>query len=136
MFDAKEFEAKVNGLSPYQRPDTQFLGAKEAYENVIEKIKADEASPNRLFDQFLSEKSLNVQKINGNKKDFESSAAYSLSKQSSSVKVNDHDEDEDDEIRKRISRIMSEYAENNAVEDRKLAKHRFEDDEKYWKQSI
>jgi hypothetical protein len=31
---------------------------------------------------------------------------------------------------------MSEYAENNAVEDRKLAKHRFEDDEKYWKQSI
>ena len=75
-------------------------------------------------------------KINGNKKDFESSAADSLSKQSSSVKVNEHDEDEDDEIRKRISRIMSEYAENNAVEDRKLAKHRFEDDEKYWKQSI
>jgi hypothetical protein len=56
------------------------IGAKEAYENVIEKIKADEASPNRLFDQFLSEKSLNVQKINGNKKDFESSAADSLSK--------------------------------------------------------
>lgn len=29
---------------------------------------------------------------------------------------------------------MSDYAENNAVQDRKLAKHRYEDDPKYWKQ--
>jgi hypothetical protein len=60
-------------------------------------------------------------------------AAAKLASQSGLAKVNEQDEDEDYEIRKRIATIMSDYAENNAVQDRKLAKHRYEDDSKYWK---
>lgn len=130
-FEGKELEAKLTGSAPYNRPDTEFLGAKEAFNEVLDKIKADEASPNRLVDQFLSEKSLNVHHINGNK--LSEGAAESLAQQSTSARVNEQDEDEDYEIRKRISRIMADYAENNAVQDRKVAKHRYEDDEKYWK---
>ncbi len=78
QFENKDLEAKLTGSEPYNRPDTEFLGAKEAYNEVMEKIRADEASPNRLFDQFLSEKSLHVHNINGKKVVDGASAAESL----------------------------------------------------------
>ena len=64
--EEKELEAKLTGTI-FNRPDTEFLGAKEAYNEVLDKIKGDQAGPNRLFDQFLSEKSLNVHGISGKK---------------------------------------------------------------------
>jgi hypothetical protein len=64
--EEKELEAKLTGTT-FNRPDTEFLGAKEAYNEVLDKIKGDQAGPNRLFDQFLSEKSLNVHGISGKK---------------------------------------------------------------------
>jgi len=58
----KELEAKLTGTT-FNRPETEFLGGKEAYEEVLEKIKASEPSPNSLFDHFISEKSLNVHSL-------------------------------------------------------------------------
>lgn len=78
QFENKDLEAKLTGSEPYNRPDTEFLGAKEAYNEVMEKIRSDEASPNRLFDQFLSEKSLYVHNINGKKVVDGASATESL----------------------------------------------------------
>lgn len=129
--EEKELEAKLTGTT-FNRPDTEFLGAKEAYNEVLDKIKADQAGPNRLFDQFLSEKSLNVHGISG-KKVAQGGAAEQLSQSSASARINEDDADEDVEIRRRISRIMADFTENEAVQGRKAAKHRYEEDEKYWK---
>ena len=41
----------------------QVLGSQEAYDDAIKKIKQQEPSPNNLFDQFLTEKSLDVHKV-------------------------------------------------------------------------
>lgn len=40
QLEEKELEAKLTGTT-YNRPDTEFLGAKEAYDAVLDKIKAD-----------------------------------------------------------------------------------------------
>ena len=57
-----ELDAKISGTT-FTRPETEFLGGKEAYEEVIGKIKATEPTPNSLFDHFISEKSLHVHSI-------------------------------------------------------------------------
>jgi hypothetical protein len=60
--EEKELEAKYKGTT-YIRPETQFLGGKEAYDEIVSKLKSTEPSPNKLFDHFISEKSLNVHSI-------------------------------------------------------------------------
>ena len=35
QFENKDLEAKLTGSEPYNRPDTEFLGAKEAYNEVM-----------------------------------------------------------------------------------------------------
>ena len=111
QLDQEAQKAELLGQD-YKRPEVQFLGAKEAYEEVTGKIKGNSPSPNRLFDQFISEKSLNVHKIHSTKK-VEEDAAEQLRESMSKVNIDEKDDEEDAEIRKRIQRIMSEYAENN-----------------------
>lgn len=40
QLEDKELEAKLTGTT-FNRPHTEFLGAKEAYEEVLDKIKED-----------------------------------------------------------------------------------------------
>jgi hypothetical protein len=67
------------------------------------------------------------------KKVAQGGAAEQLSQSSATARINENDEDEDAEIRRRISRIMPDFTENEVVQERKVAKHRYEEDEKYWK---
>lgn len=52
-------EAELLGKE-YSKPATEFLAGKQTYEQAAAKVTAD---PNHLFDQFLSEKSLNVDRV-------------------------------------------------------------------------
>lgn len=47
----------------FTMPSLQFIGAEEAYSNSITKLKQINPSPNNLFEVFLAEKSLDIQKI-------------------------------------------------------------------------
>jgi ribosomal protein S18 len=87
--EEQEEQAKLSGKE-YQKPEVEYLGAKEAYEEVTGKISADSPSPNRLFDQFISEKSLNVHKIHSAKKVTEGAdAAVQLKESISNVKIDE-----------------------------------------------
>ena len=55
-------EAELDGTQ-YVRPAVEFLGAKETYDHTINKIKKQDPSANQLFDLFLSEKSLNIERV-------------------------------------------------------------------------
>ena len=43
-------EAEILGKTDYVKPNVEFLGAKEAYDQVIGKIKEADPSPNKIFD--------------------------------------------------------------------------------------
>lgn len=55
--------AELEGRTDYIKPATEFLGAKEAYEESIAQIKSVEPTPNNLFDHFINEKSLKIQNV-------------------------------------------------------------------------
>ena len=48
--DEQRENAELEGQADYVKPPVEFLGAKEAYDSVIDKIKNNEPSPNKLFD--------------------------------------------------------------------------------------
>jgi len=47
--EEKAENAELEGET-YVKPNVEFLGAKEAYDTVIDKIKNSEPNPNKLFD--------------------------------------------------------------------------------------
>lgn len=46
-----------------QRPNTEYLGAKDAYDYQINKLQKIDADANSIFDSFLAEKALNINRI-------------------------------------------------------------------------
>ena len=62
-FEDKAEEAEILGKQDYVKPPVEFLGAKEAYDSVIGKIKDSDPTPNKIFDQYLSEKALDVKSV-------------------------------------------------------------------------
>jgi hypothetical protein len=115
------------------KPPVEYLGAKEAYDEVVSKIQESEPSPNKLFDQYLSEKALDVKSVVNKAGRDASEVAQSLRNKADAALVNQADEEEDSEIRRRIRQILSDYSDTNAVSERGLAKHEYENDPKYWK---
>lgn len=112
------------------RPGTEFLGAKEVYEETISRLQKAEPTPNNLADHFLNEKSLNIKALS--KKKAGAGIADKLIEQSEGEAAVAGDED-DHEIRKRIQNIMVEYTQGNATEGRGIADHEIEMDPKYWR---
>ena len=45
------------------KPAVEFLGAKEAYQETVEKLKKASVSPDNLFQHFINEKALNIHKF-------------------------------------------------------------------------
>lgn len=62
QLDEAALNAELDGKE-YIKPSTEFLGAKEIYDETIKQLKKSDPSPNNLVDFFLNEKSLNVQKF-------------------------------------------------------------------------
>lgn len=89
------------------------MGAKEAYDSVIGKIKDSDPTPNKIFDQYLSEKALNVKSVVSKSGRKTSAIAQAVREKAESAKINDQDEDEDAEIRRRIRQIMSDFSDTN-----------------------
>lgn len=46
-----------------QRPNTEYLGAKDAYDYQINKLQKIDADANSIFDSFLAEKALNINRV-------------------------------------------------------------------------
>lgn len=132
-FEEKAQEALLNGQNDYVKPPVEYLGAKEAYDEVVSKLQESEPSPNKLFDQYLSEKALDVKSVVSKAGRDSSEVAQALRNKADAALVNQADEDEDAEIRRRIKQILSDYSDTNAVSERGLAKHEYENDPKYWK---
>lgn len=47
----------------YFRPNVEYMGAQEAYEENLQKVKDLNLSPNNIFDTYLTEKALDVDKV-------------------------------------------------------------------------
>lgn len=132
QLDNQARDAELSGRTDYVRPGTEFLGAKEIYDETISALKEANFTPNNLADNFLNEKSLNVSAISSKRSTLQSAPAMQLkekSEQDSSAAV----DEEDHEIRKRIQSIMQEYTQSNATEGRGISDHELEMDPKYWR---
>ena len=55
--------AAMEGRTDYVKPAVEFLGAKEAYDETISAIKNTVPTANNMFDNFISEKSLNIHNV-------------------------------------------------------------------------
>lgn len=133
VLEDKAESAEVLGQKDYVKPAVEFLGAKEAYDSVIGKIKEAEPSPNKIFDQFISEKALDVKSVVNKSGRKTSEVTQALREKADAARIDQNDDDEDSEIRRRIRQIMSDYSDSNAISERGISKHLYEDDPKYWK---
>jgi hypothetical protein len=55
-------------INEYPRPNIEFLGAKEAYDDItnIMKRTRKEVKPDSMFEDFLSEKAFEIHQVNIN----------------------------------------------------------------------
>ena len=114
--------ADITGQTDYVKPPVEFLGAQEAYDESIKKIEKSDPTPNKIFEHFISEKSLKVENFGVPRDD-----TKTLLETAERVQI---DEEEND-IRRRIQSIMQEYTTSNATEGGQ--EHKYETDPKYWR---
>lgn len=69
---------------------------------MIGKIKESEPSPNKIFDQFISEKALDVKSVVSKAGRKTSEATQAVREKANAARIDTNDEDEDSEIRRRI----------------------------------
>ncbi|CDW82874.1 30s ribosomal protein s18 [Stylonychia lemnae] len=81
------------------------MGAKEAYEETYEQLKKLDPTPGSMFEMFIAEKSLNINRID----EFHAERGLKVLHQKAEYATLQQDES-DKEIRSRIQKIMAEYA--------------------------